>query len=441
MINALFKKFGFALAAVVSFATAANAQGIITTVAGTGTSGSSGVGGPATAAAISAPSGIVGNSSGDVFFTYNSFCRKINVATGTLTGVGLSGLLSGAAGMGIDNAGNVYIACHSRDNIIMGNTSTGTGSRVCGSNSQGSTGDGGQATACKLLVPSGAAVDNAGNIYVIDCGGNKIRVVKASTGIITTFAGTGAAGVSGDGGPATAAKLNRPMGVTVDASNNVYISDFGNNKIRKIDAATGIITTIGGTGVSGFSGDGGAARAAKIAGPMGLCTDWVGNVYFADQNNNRIRKIDYTGIITTVAGNGTGGFGGDGGPSVAAKLNRPSGVWVDPFNNMYVADCGNNRIRRVDAPLPVPKALTNSANNSSDILVSPNPSNGNFTIQTDASLTGQEFSVYNSAGAKVHSGLFAAGGNSVSFDQPAGIYIISVPTENGIVTKRVVITK
>ena len=174
---------------------------------------------------------------------------------------------------------------------------------VAGTGTYGTSGDGGAATSAQMSWPSEVSVDISGNMYIADGGSNKIRMVT-SAGIITTIAGTGAYGDSGDGGAATSAQLVSPFGVSVDISGNVYIADRGNNKIRMV-TRTGIITTIAGTGTRGDSGDGGAATSAQLASPEGVSVDISGNVYIADYNNNKIRMVTSTGIITAFAGTGT----------------------------------------------------------------------------------------------------------------------------------------
>ena len=215
-------------------------------------------------------------------------------------------------------------------------------------NNYGYSGDGGQATNAKLSEPSWSVIDNLGNLYIDDAANNVIRKVNI-TGIITTIAGTGTAGYSGDGGPATNAEFNEPYAIAFDKAGNLYIADGINRAIRKINVSTGIIITIAGNGTAGYSGDGGPATAAEISGPLGIAFDTTGNLYFSDgAGNNVIRKITIsTGIITTVVGNGTQGYSGDGGHATAAQLDFPLQVQIDKSNNLYIDDSNNNVIRKV----------------------------------------------------------------------------------------------
>jgi sugar lactone lactonase YvrE len=216
-----------------------------------------------------------------------------------------------------------------------------------GNGTGGFTGDGSNAWAASLNAPGDIAFDAAGNAYIADFMNNRIRKVNTS-GIISTFAGTGTAGFSGDGGLATSANLNGPIDVAVDASGNVYIADYQNHRIRKINTS-GIISTVAGTGTSGFSGDGGLATAAQVNAPVGIEVDAAGNLIISDQQNARVRKVNTSGIISTIAGNGTVGSGGDGGLATAAQLNNPNGTAIDASGNIYIADSGNSKIRKVSS--------------------------------------------------------------------------------------------
>ena len=186
------------------------------------------------------------------------------------------------------------------------------------------TGDGSMATMAGLDFPHGVAVDAVGNFFIADTEKRRIRKVDVSSGVSTTVAGTGAAGFSGDDGPATAATLDLPLGLAVDPSGNLYIADSQNHSIRRVDASSGIITTVAGIGVAGFSGDDGPAVDADLHYPAGVAVDAAGNLFIVDCSNHRIRRVDFaTGIITTVAGTGEAGFSGDGGPATAASLASP----------------------------------------------------------------------------------------------------------------------
>jgi RHS repeat-associated protein len=216
---------------------------------------------------------------------------------------------------------------------------------AAGTGVAGFSGDGGPATAAQLNVPYGVAVAPDGTVYISDPGNARIRRITPD-GLITTIAGTGTSGYSGDGGPATAAQLNAPIGVAVGPDGSVYIADFNNHRVRKVDP-TGLITTVAGTGVSGYGGDGGPATAAQLFNPIRLAVAPDGSLYIADYPNNRIRRVGPDGIISTVAGTGTFGFSGDGGPATAATLSSPTGVAVGPDGSVYFADSQAHRIRRV----------------------------------------------------------------------------------------------
>jgi hypothetical protein len=214
-----------------------------------------------------------------------------------------------------------------------------------GTGTMGYSGDGGPANVAGVGNPYGVCADNSGNIY-ISHDGHVIRKVN-SLGIITTIAGPGTYTISGDGGPATSAYFSHAEGITIDGSGNIYIADNGNHSIRKINTS-GIITTIAGTGTAGFSGDGGPAVSAQISWPHDVITDLSGNIYFTEESSHRIRKIDPSGILTTVVGNGTAGFSGDGGPANIALIKMPMGMATDGFGNIYFCDYGNSKIRKIN---------------------------------------------------------------------------------------------
>ncbi len=344
---------------------AAQNAATIETVAGNGVQGSSGDGGPATAAQLNRPYGVAADSSGNLYIAgYLSHrIRKVDALTGNIStfagtaGAGYSGDGGAAASaqlnepyhLALDGAGNLYIA-DSNNHRIRKVDAAGVITTVAGGGS--SLGDGGAATSARLNLPYGVALDGLGNLYIADTGNHRIRRVDASTGIISTVAGTGASGYSGDGGAAASAQLNLPYDVAVDGAGNIYIADRSNHRIRKVDAATGIISTVAGTGDGAYGGDGGPAAEAQIYDPWGVAVDGSGNLYIADASNHRIRKVDAAGVITTVAGGGSSL--GDGGAAAEAQLNSPFDIAADGAGNLYIADTVNQRVRKVTFPPPPP---------------------------------------------------------------------------------------
>ena len=338
-----------------------DASGVIETVAGTGARGYSGDGRLATAARLSRPYGVAVDGAGGVYVADagNRRVRRIDASgvIDTVAGVGAwddtgdggpatAAWLDFPWSVAVDGAGNVYVA-DSGSHRVRRIDASGVIDTVAGTGEQGDSGDGGPATAARLDSPSGVAVDGAGNVYVADEGSHRVRRIDTA-GDIETVAGIGAGGDSGDGGPATAARLYHPFGVSVDGAGNVYVADRANHRVRRINAS-GVIETMAGTGEWGFSGDGGPATAARLRSPFGVAVDGAGNVYVADTENDRVRRIDASGVIETVAGIWMRGDSGDGGPATAARLSRPYGVAVDGAGNVYVADTWNDRVRRIDA--------------------------------------------------------------------------------------------
>ncbi len=249
-----------------------------------------------------------------------------------------------------DAAGNLILSDSNNQRIRMVNAATGMISTVAGNGTPGFGGDGGPATASLLDTPVDVKLDGAGNFYIVDSSNHAIRMVNAATGIIWTVAGIGGkSGYSGDGGLATQAHLAYPSGIAFDGDHTLYISDTGNNVIRKVNLSTGIITTVAGTGTAGFSGDGGPAISGQLNYPWGITLGGDGSLYIADLSNNRVRKVSPTGVISTVVGTGTRGYGGDSGPATLAQLNVPASVLVDVAGNLYVADSGNQLVRKVSA--------------------------------------------------------------------------------------------
>ncbi len=398
-------------------------NGIISTVAGSGNPGFSGDGGPASGARLDNPYGVAVDASGNIYIADlgNNRIRKVS-AGGIITTIAGNGTVSfsgdgGSAAtaqlnnptsVAVDSSGNLFIA-DTGNYRVRKVSAIGTITTVAGNGAYGTSGVGGPATSAQMSGPSAVVVDSSGNLFIADSDGAIARIMKVTpNGTINTVAGVALSGFSGDGGPATSAALNNPTGMTVDSAGNLFIADLGNFRVRKVSASSGIITTVAGTGVSGFSGDGGLATSAGLSGPTGVAVDGAGNLYIVDNGlgaelvfgNHRVRKVSANGIITTVAGNGgcclvangspaTGptiydpfaitvdssgdlfitepgdvrevtpggvinlvagssiGYFGDGGPAATAAFSYPQGVVVDGSWDIYIADTSNNAIRKL----------------------------------------------------------------------------------------------
>ena len=365
---------------------------IISTVAGSGSQGYSGDNGPATAADLASPFGITRDGAGNLYITDYNVIRKISAA-GIITTVagngsdGFSGdggpataaMLYQPFGVSIDGSGNLYIADYGNNRVRKVNTS-GIISTIAGGDVTGYAGDGGPATAALLANPEDVSVDGSGNVYISDYNNNVIRRISP-TGIINTVAGTGTAGFGGDGGAATAAAINSPGAILADNSGNVYFSDINNHRVRRINPG-GVIATVVGNGIAGYSGDGGTAGLASINSPSGVAIDGSHNLYVSDYTSGVVRKINViTDIITTIAGDGDAGYSGDGGPATAASLYQPRRIAADAIGDVYIADWDNFRVRKVDTTTyyhSLDVAATNITTTS--LRVYPNPTRAQATF-------------------------------------------------------------
>jgi sugar lactone lactonase YvrE len=400
-----------ASAAILLFAltVSMHAQGILTvtpgrtanTTAGTGTAGYTGDTGPATAATLANPSAVAYDTTGNLYVAdaNNHVIREISTSgiITTIAGTGVEGFAGdGAAatsaqldtptGIAVDVSGNLYIA--DSHNHRIREVSAGTITTLAGTGTPGSSGDGAAATAAQLSLPSGVAVDSTGNVYIADTNNHRIR--KVSSGTITTIAGDGEELYAGDNGPATSAALDSPTGVAVDASGNLYIADRLNQRIRVVSG--GNITTLAGTSTAGFSGDGASATAASLFKPSGVSVDAAGNIYIADTDNQRIRQVG-NNTIATIEGSGSQCYGGDAGLSTAAILNSPRAVAPDASGNLTIADRLNQRLRSgtlpaltfaaedVGMPSP-PQAVILANTGTASITVSTITASAGFTTAT-----------------------------------------------------------
>ena len=335
-------------------------------------------GSAAGAASLDNPTGVALDGAGNLYIADRDHnrIRKVTAATGlisTLAGNGTpayagDGLISTNAavsvnaptGLAVDGAGNLYIADTGNQVIREINSANGVISTVAGTGAEGSTGDLGPATAATLHQPQGVSIDSAGNLYIADTANQRIRRVDASTGIVATIAGNGTAGFQGDTGLATAAELNLPLALAFDAAGNLYIADSGNNAVRQVAAVNGVIAaastiiTFAGTGAAGYTGDGASANMAMLSSPSGVAADAAGNLYIADTGNAGIRKVSSaTGFISTIARNNTGVYVNDNGGPYSVSIAGPTGLVLDSAADLYFADSLNNRVRQIQANFAV----------------------------------------------------------------------------------------
>jgi uncharacterized protein (TIGR03437 family) len=352
--------------------------GAISIYAGGG-QGTAADGAQATSMALSSPAGLAIDAAGRLYLADSGSKRILRIDHGVVSDMRVPGLIT-PTGVDVDISGTVYVADQLRGStarvnsggtitelkaagrdvavisgvvylsdgrVVRSVTTLGAVNVFAGSGSFGFSGDGGPAASARMLLPSALAADSSGNYYIADAGNHRIRRVDAG-GMITTVAGTGEAGYSGDSALATGARLASPAGIAVDKTGLIYIADTGNHRIRRI-GVDGFITTVAGTGTPAYGGDNTLASRASFSSPNGLAVDSAGNVYIADTGNHRIRKLFGAGVVITVAGTGASGYSGDGGAATAARLNSPTAVAVDASGRIYIADSGNNTVRRVEA--------------------------------------------------------------------------------------------
>ncbi|HXB12642.1 MAG TPA: T9SS type A sorting domain-containing protein [Bacteroidia bacterium] len=418
----------------------------ISTYAGKGIAAFFGTKTKATNAELNYPCGVVSDLAGNIYIadydnnrvrkvdkgdTISPFAGRGNYGFTGDGGPATSAEITRPTSVAYDKNGNIYIAdynnCRIRKVSVGGIITT-----IAGNGAAGDSGDNGLATAAQVYYPLGVAVDRFGNVFIAEGISNCIREINIY-GLITTIAGNKAAGFSGDGAAATAAELNYPFSVAADDTGNIYIADEYNNRIRKVNTS-GIITTVAGNGTAGYSGDGAAAIAAELNQPQGVAFDALGNMFITDYSNQRIRFVNTTGKITTIAGTGTQGFSGDGGAATAAKLYYPAGpVAIDPSGNVYIADQGNQRIRKLT---PKAAGIDEVNEESGNVKVYPNPSHGIFQLVISNFQLGIKgtVEVYSITGEKIYSESFSTLNSQLSIDlkdKSAGIYLYRIISENG----------
>lgn len=340
------------------------AEWIIATVVGTGEKGFAGDGGPASAARLNGPFDVAFDSAGSLYFsdTFNHRIRRVDARTGIITTVagngdggygGDGGPASAASlnepyGIVLDRAGNVFIADRLNRRVRRVDAASGVITTLAGTGNAADGGDGGPAAQAGLAEPNGLALDPTQRLlYIADVADHRVRVVDLQTGLIATFAGSGAAEHGGDDGPAREARLFGARAVKVAPDGTVYILERQGSSLRAVDPASGVIKTIAGTTGRGYSGDGEPALAAVFDAPKEMALAPDGNLLIVDTENHAIRQIDKIGgVVTTIAGGRQGG-GGDGGPASAAGLDRPHGAVIGPDGAIYIGDTNNHRIRKL----------------------------------------------------------------------------------------------
>jgi DNA-binding beta-propeller fold protein YncE len=341
----------------------ADTQWIISTVAGTGAKGNAGDGGAATQALLNNPFDLAFDPAGNLCFsdTYNHCIRRIDARSGIITTIAGSGergfsgdggpatraQMDQPYGIVIDRSGNIYIADRLNGRVRRVDGASGVITTLAGDGSGKYSGDGGPADRAGLAEPNGLALDREHRrLFVADVADNRVRVVDLASGIITTFAGTGKAAHAGDGGSAASADVFGARAVALAPDDSLYVLERQGSSLRRV--RDGIIETVAGTGARAYGGDGHDARHAVFNAPKEMAVDPSGNVFIVDTENHAIRLIDaQTWVVTTIAGNGEAGPGGDGGPANAASLARPHGALVGPDGAVYIGDSENHRVRKL----------------------------------------------------------------------------------------------
>lgn len=412
-----------ALAAILCLAIAGLAQtpipapGTITTIAGSGVAGVPGSGALALSAQIGVVTGVALDPAGNVYFadSSNNQVFEIRANSGMISliagnGAGatfgsggslgdghpaIDAVVNAPWGLAIDTTGNLYVSDPQNNVVRKIDMSTGLITTVAGYSGSTVTGNPNLAVNTRLSQPSGISLDADGNLYIAEAKGNIIHKVDKATGLISTVAGNGTHGYHGDGASATSAQLNAPTAVAFDGAGNLYIADYGNDAVRRVAASSGVITTVAGTGVAEYVGDGGPAASAHLQWPEFLAVDTTGNIYIGDYAHGVVRQVRAaTGNISTIAGNGEPGYGGDGGPATDAQMLKPFGLAAGSNGNLYIADSGNFRLRVVGS----------GAASAATPFVTVTSSDPNPTMNETVTLTAH---IVNGGGASIGTGEIA----------------------------------
>jgi sugar lactone lactonase YvrE len=417
----------------------AGAQEIVT-IAGNGVSGFSGDGGPATNASLNNALCFTFDTLGNMYFSDagNNRIRKvsINKSVTTIAGTGVQGYsgdggnaklaqIDGPMGITLDNNGNLYFA-DIDNSVIRKIDNAGIITTVAGTGILGCTGDGGPAILAKLRAPYGLVFDKHNNLYFSDAACNCVRKIDNS-GVITTIAGIKeSSGFSGDGGPAINAKMVYPVFITIDnKTNTLYIPDFVNRRVRKVDLNTGVIGTFAGNGGAGLGGDGSAATAASFITPYSVSIDSSGVVIICDIGAHNIRKVDTFGVISTIAGTGEVGFSADGTTAIDAKFNKPNVTYTDKWGNIYFCDIDNYRIRRINYNTTSVKEQPITHIKAS---IFPNPAHEYVTVKTEG-IAINELQLLDVTGCEVHSSAYKAQKGEIQLvitHLPSGTYLLKI---------------
>ena len=446
-------RFYFLFFIAVVYCQQVHCQQALMRFAGNRTAAYAGDSGLAVIAALDHPAAICFDQAGDCYIADEINCtiRKVNVNTGIITtiagngtagfagdsGLSTQSMLNYPNGLSFDGFGRLYIADALNNRVRAIDIFTNIITTVAGKGAAGYSGDGGWAWDAELNTPEGIYAEPSGTVFIADAANNVIRRVDYPTFVITTVAGNDTAGYSGDSSLAIHAELNQPNAVCEDKFGNLYIADSKNSVIRKVVLSTGIITTIAGNGVNGYAGDSSAAINAELGEPIGLTTDDAGNLYIADANNT-VRKVDMTtGIIVTMAGDGYQGYSGDYCLLPNCRLYEPNGVAISPAGNLYIADEWNNVVREI-----VPYTGVEKANPADFLKVYPNPCQGLFTIQLPDNINSAELEINNILGQKVYAS--AASANKMQVDlsaMPAGIYMLYLKSKENVSVQQIIISR